>query len=213
MLKKINTLLIVILMLFTIVSCKEENIEIPEESDMDLTTLPYFEYLGETNPVITITVKDFGTMTAELFPSVAENTVNNFIEYITNEDFTNSSFHRIIKGFMIQGGMVSNTRRSIKGEFASNGFNNPLKHDKGVLSMARTMVSNSATSQFFVMHQKSPHLDGAYASFGGLIKGFDILDKIAGVKTNYQDGPLEKVVIESVTIDLRGYEPKEVIYA
>lgn len=211
-LKKINIVLVLLLALFTIIGCNENKIEEEVDEEVDLKSLPYFDYLNENNPIIIIKVKDFGSMKAELFPAVAENTVNNFIHYIVNNEFNNSSFHRIIKDFMIQGGIVENTQSPIKGEFRSNGFNNPLEHDKGVLSMARTMAPNSATSQFFIMHKKSPHLDGAYASFGGLISGFDVLDRIANVQTNSNDAPLKRVIIESVTIELKGYIPNEVIY-
>lgn len=177
--------------------------------------LAYESYLNENNPVVTIVVKDYGTLVVELFPNVAENTVNNFINYVTSESYTNNHFHRIIAGFMIQGGMLMNSpNRPIKGEFASNGVVNDLKHDRGVISMARTTNPNSATSQFFIMHDKSTHLDGEYAAFGGLIEGFDVLDQIATVvTTGYPyDTPLTGITILNITINLNGYEPKEVIY-
>lgn len=197
--------LFVLSLLFIMVSCKSEVINLKE--------LQYYDYLSDDNPLVIIKVKDFGELHLELFPSVAENTVNNFLSYALDKKFDGSSFHRIIKGFMIQGGQVSQTNRPIKGEFSSNGFPNYLKHDRGVISMARTNVVNSATSQFFVMHEVSPHLDGQYAAFGGLVKGFDVLDKIANVKTaGMYDAPVEKVVIESVTVKLNGYEVKEVVY-
>ncbi len=189
-----------------------ESIAFEVEPSFDLTKLGYYSYLNDSNPVITITVTGFGIMHAQLFPSVAENTVNNFIDYIINEQFDGSSFHRVIETFMIQGGIVSSTKSPIEGEFASNGISNPLKHSWGVLSMARTNNPNSATSQFFIMHYAASYLDGAYASFGGLISGFDVLDAIAKVRTNIQDAPVSRVVIEHITIELNGYEPKPVVY-
>jgi|SRR5690554_2577898 len=183
-----------------------------DKEKINLSELPYYNYLKEQNPVITINVKGYGKMTAQLFPDVAPNTVNNFITYILDQEFDGSKFHRVIEDFMIQGGMVNNTKNPIRGDFSSNGFSNSLEHDRGVLSMARTYMPNSATSQFFVMHQKSPHLDGQYASFGALISGFDVLDKIATVNTNSGDAPIDNVVIESITVELNGYEVGEVIY-
>ena len=154
------------------------------DSDIDLSSLPYSEYLDEANPVITIVVDGIGIMTLELFPSVAPNTVNNFIMYIENGDFAGNSFHRVIENFMIQGGNTFSTTCPINGDFIANGFNNDLSHDRGVISMARTSVMNSATSQFFVMHADSYFLDGNYAAFGGLIDGFNVLDYIAEIDTN-----------------------------
>ena len=144
-------------------------------------------------------------MRLELFPSVAPNTVNNFIMYIENGDFTNNSFHRIIENFMIQGGDTSSTTCPINGDFEENGVTNDLSHNRGVISMARTFVMNSATSQFFIVHNDSTFLDGSYATFGGLVDGFNVLDYIAGVSTNTSNAPLETVVIESITVDLNGY--------
>lgn len=177
-----------------------------------LKELPYYEYLNNNNPVITIDVEEYGKMTLQLFPEVSPNTVNNFLTYVLDNQFENSTFHRIIKGFMVQGGMVNNTQRPIAGEFSSNGFENNLKHDRGVISMARTFMPNSATSQFFIMDKKSPHLDGGYASFGALISGFDVLDKIASVKTNSGDAPLVGVIIKSIKVNLNGYKLGSVVY-
>lgn len=217
--KKIFNLLCITVFMIALVGCEQKTVEgpdldddLPTEDNIDLTKLAYYEYLNEHNPVITITVKDYGVMVAQLFPEVAQNTVNNFIDYIESGQYDGSRFHRIIETFMIQGGMVNQTKQPIRGQFASNGFNNPLRHTKGVLSMARTGNPNSATSQFFVMHQVSVHLDGAYASFGALISGFNVLDSIAGVATNSADAPLNTVVIESMTIALNGYEPAPVVY-
>ena len=163
------------------------------------------------NPKIIIKVKNFGDMTAELYPDKAPKTVENFLGLIEQKFFDGLIFHRVIKGFMIQGGgydesMTDKDAPSIKGEFAANGFmQNDLKHTRGVLSMARTMVPDSASSQFFVMHKDAPHLDRQYAGFGKLTDGFDVLDKIANVETgNYgwymQDVPREPVVIETIEL-------------
>lgn len=181
--------------------------------DIDLSSLPYSQYLNETNPVITINVKDIGIMKLELFPSIAPNTVNNFIMYIENGDFTNNPFHRVIENFMIQGGNTYSTTCPINGDFASNGFKNDLSHNRGVLSMARTNLVNSATSQFFIVHQDSTFLDGNYAGFGGLVEGFNVLDYIASVETSFTDAPLEMIIIESMTVDLNGYEIQDPICA
>ena len=164
-----------------------------------------------TNPVIKINVKNFGTMTAELYPEMAPKTVANFVKLIEEGFFSGLIFHRVISGFMIQGGgyteeMEQKETASIQGEFKANGFPlNTLKHTRGVLSMARTSMPNSASSQFFVMHMNAPHLDGQYAGFGKVTEGLDVLDAIASVETgNYgwymQDVPVEPVVIESMEI-------------
>ena len=164
-----------------------------------------------TNPVIKVNVKNFGTMTAELYPEMAPKTVANFVKLIEEGFFSGLIFHRVISGFMIQGGgyteeMEQKETASIQGEFKANGFPlNTLKHTRGVLSMARTSMPNSASSQFFVMHMNAPHLDGQYAGFGKVTEGLDVLDAIASVETgNYgwymQDVPVEPVVIESMEI-------------
>ena len=164
-----------------------------------------------TNPIIKINVKGFGTMTAELYPEKAPKTVANFLKLIEEGFFEGLIFHRVIRGFMIQGGgytedMADKDADSIKGEFRANGFpQNDLKHTRGVLSMARTAVPDSASSQFFIMHMDSPHLDGQYAGFGKVTEGIEIVDAIASVKTgNYgwymQDVPVDPVVIESMEI-------------
>ena len=176
------------------------------EGIIDLNTLPYYEYFSETNPVITIEVQGIGVMVLELFPSVAPNTVNNFIMYIENGDFSGNVFHRIIEDFMIQGGDINSTICPIEGDFLSNGVQNDLSHFRGTISMARTSIMNSATSQFFIVHEDSLFLDGNYATFGGLISGFNVLDYIAEVSTNAGDAPLVPVTIDSITVDLNGYE-------
>lgn len=163
------------------------------------------------NPMIQIQVKDYGTMTAELFPEKAPATVENFLKLIEEGFFSGLIFHRVIEGFMIQGGgydenMEHKDAPSIAGEFAQNGFaGNDLKHERGVLSMARTSDPNSASSQFFIMHRNAPHLDNQYAGFGILTDGFDVLDAIAATPTGIygwymQDVPRTPVVIESMTV-------------
>ena len=152
-----------------------------------------------------IEVEKFGTMEVELYKDVAPISVDNFFK-LANKGFYNGlTFHRIIKGFMIQGGCPKGNGTggpgyTIKGEFAANGFDNPIKHKRGVISMARAMDPNSAGSQFFIMHQAAPHLDGQYAAFGKVIKGIEVVDAIASVQTNYYDAPLQKVVIKSISI-------------
>src|SRR5690554_7234931 len=148
---------------------------------------------------ILIDVLDFGEIEVELLKEYAPKTVENFVKLVENNYFENSGFHRIIKGFMIQGGIGKTQSEPIAGEFASNGFKNDLKHTRGVISMARTNDPNSASSQFFIMHEDSPHLDGAYAAFGKVVGGLDVVDRIASVKTNMMDGPLEKVIINNIT--------------
>ena len=156
------------------------------------------------NPIIKITVRDFGTMTAELYPDKAPITVENFLKLAEENFFSGLIFHRVISGFMIQGGgynedFQQKRANAIKGEFASNGFaQNDIKHTRGVLSMARTMVKDSASSQFFIMHQNAPHLDGEYAAFGMVTDGIEVVDAIADLPTDYQDCPRVNVVIESI---------------
>lgn len=166
------------------------------------------------NPIITITMQNGSVMKGELYPEIAPNTVNNFISLVKKGYYNGLIFHRVIPGFMIQGGCPDGTGMggpgySIKGEFTQNGFKNDLKHTKGVLSMARTMAPNSAGSQFFIMHQTSPHLDGAYAAFGKITEGLDVIDAIAGVRTDFRDRPLEDQVIKSMEIDTLGVDYPE----
>lgn len=148
-------------------------------------------------------------MKAELYPEIAPNTVNNFISLVQEGFYDGLIFHRVISGFMIQGGDPQGTGMggpgySIKGEFAMNGVRNDLKHTRGVLSMARSMMPNSAGSQFFIMHANAPHLDGQYAAFGKVVEGLDVVDKIASVRTGWQDKPVEEQKIQSMTVELFG---------
>ncbi len=168
------------------------------------------------NPIITITMEDGGVIKAELYPEIAPNTVNNFIELTQKRYYNGIIFHRCIKGFMIQGGDPTGTGSGgpgyrIAGEFSSNGFKNDLKHTRGVLSMARTMIPNSAGSQFFIMHVDYPYLDGQYATFGKVIEGMDVVDRIATTKTGRADRPIIDQKMLKVECDLNGYEPKPVV--
>ena len=166
------------------------------------------------NPIVTITMNTGDVMKAELYPETAPNTVNNFISLIKKGFYDGVGFHRLIAGFMIQGGDpdgngMGGPGYSIKGEFTSNGFKNDLKHSKGVLSMARTQIPDSAGSQFFIMHADAPHLDGEYAAFGKLTEGFDVLDKIATTATDWSDRPRTPQVMESVTVETFGTDYDE----
>lgn len=168
------------------------------------------------NPIVTIEMENGNTIKAELYPEVAPNTVKNFISLINKDFYTGIKFHRVIPGFMVQVGCPDGTGAggpgySIKGEFTNNGFENNLKHEKGVLSMARTMDPNSAGSQIFIMVEKSPHLDREYASFGKVIEGIEEVDRIVSVKRNANDKPLEDQTIKKITVDTFGetYEEPE----
>ena len=166
------------------------------------------------NPIVTITMENGDVMKAELYPDIAPNTVNNFISLVKKGFYDEVIFHRVIKGFMIQGGDpqgigIGGPGYSIKGEFAQNGFKNDLAHTPGVLSMARSMMPDSAGSQFFIMHKAAPHLDGAYAAFGKIIEGMDIVNKIAETDTDYSDRPLDEQKMKKVTVDTMGTEYPE----
>ena len=158
------------------------------------------------NPIITFEMANGDIMKAELYPDIAPNTVKNFVELVEKGFYDGLIFHRVIRGFMIQGGCPEGTGMGgpgyqIKGEFSQNGFKNDLKHEPGVLSMARAMHPDSAGSQFFIMHQTSPHLDGSYAAFGKIIEGMDIVNKIAETPTDFRDRPLEDQVMKTVSVE------------
>lgn len=166
------------------------------------------------NPVVTFTMENGDVMKAELYPDIAPVSVNNFISLIQKNFYDGLIFHRVIRGFMIQGGDPQGTGMggpgySIKGEFAANGFQNDLKHTEGVLSMARSMMPDSAGSQFFIMHKNAPHLDGSYAAFGKIIEGMDVVNKIAETPTDYSDRPLEEQKIAAVTVETFGVDYPE----
>jgi len=167
-----------------------------------------------SNPIVTINLAGGGSIKVELYPDIAPNTVNNFISLVQKGYYNNLIFHRVIPEFMIQGGCPNGTGMGgpgyrIKGEFSGNGFANPLKHSRGVISMARSMNPDSAGSQFFIMHRDSGHLDGQYAAFGQVLEGMEEVDRIASVRRDFQDKPLEKQVIESMSVELNDYEFKE----
>ena len=166
------------------------------------------------NPVVTIEMENGGIMKVELYPDVAPNTVNNFIHLAKGGFYDGLIFHRVISGFMIQGGDpqgigIGGPGYSIAGEFSSNGFKNTLKHSRGVISMARSMMPNSAGSQFFIMHEDAPHLDGQYAAFGCVTEGLDVVDAIAAVRTDYNDRPTVEQKIKSMTVDTFGVDYPE----
>ena len=161
------------------------------------------------NPIVTIKLKNKKIIKVELYPQIAPNTVNNFISLVSRGYYNGICFHRVIPGFMIQGGCPEGSGRggpgyTIRGEFTSNGFKNDLKHTRGVISMARTMAPNSAGSQFFIMHEDSPHLDGQYAAFGKVVEGIDAVDDIASTKTDWSDRPYDDQIMQEVTVDTFG---------
>ena len=166
------------------------------------------------NPIVTFEMENGDIKKAELYPEIAPNTVNNFISLVQKGYYDGLIFHRVIRGFMIQGGCPEGIGTGgpgyhIKGEFTQNRFNNDLKHTEGVLSMARAMHPDSAGSQFFIMHKNSPHLDGAYAAFGKITEGMDVVNKIAAVRTDYRDRPMEKQMMKKVTVETFGVEYPE----
>jgi len=166
------------------------------------------------NPIVTITMENGDVMTAELYPDIAPNTVRNFISLIRKGFYDGVIFHRVIPGFMIQGGDPTGTGTggpgySIRGEFSANGFRNDLAHTEGVFSMARAMHPDSAGSQFFIMHRTSPHLDGQYAAFGKVTEGLDVVDRIAQTRTDRQDRPLAEQRIRTMTVDTQGVDYPE----
>ncbi|GAA0342617.1 peptidylprolyl isomerase [Bacillus carboniphilus] len=189
-----------------------------ETGGNDLKTIENYPTSIEENPIVTVTMENGDEMKIELYPKVAPNTVANFISLIEKGFYNGVIFHRVIPGFMIQGGDPNGNGTggpdySIKGEFSSNGFENNLKHDRGVLSMARTMVPDSAGSQFFIMVKNSPHLDGQYAAFGKVIEGMEVADNIVAAKRDMSDKPYEDQKMKTVTVDTKGldYPDPEVI--
>ena len=161
------------------------------------------------NPIVTITMQNGGVIKIELYPDIAPNTVNNFISLVQDGFYDGLIFHRVIPGFMIQGGDPEGTGYggpgySIAGEFSYNGFDNELAHTRGVISMARSPSPDSAGSQFFIMVEDAPHLDGQYAAFGKVIEGLDVVDEIVSVDTNASDKPYDDQVMQTVTVDTKG---------
>lgn len=216
--KYLNLMLITVLTSsLVLVGCgntKSNNKEVEEPTTKSESSDTNSTKQSENLPVATITVDGYGVIEAELYPEIAPNTVNNFIDLSNKGFYNNLKFHRIIKNFMIQGGDpkgdgTGGPGYSIEGEFTSNGFANSLKHTKGVLSMARAQDPNSAGSQFFIMTNEASNLDGNYAAFGKVISGLDIIEKIENVKTDSNDKPKEDVVIKSITVDTKGIKYKE----
>ena len=167
--------------------------------------------MEKKNPIVTIEMNDGQIIKAELYPEIAPNTVNNFVTLINSGYYNGICFHRVISGFMIQGGDPKGTGTGgpgycIKGEFTNNGFKNDLKHTRGVLSMARTMMPNSAGSQFFIMHEDAPYLDNQYASFGKVIEGIEVVDSIANCETDWSDRPVDEKIMKKVTVDTFGVD-------
>lgn len=167
-----------------------------------------------TKPIVTIEVENYEPIQLELYPEIAPNTVNNFISLVNKGYYNGLIFHRVIAGFMIQGGCPEGTGMggpgySIKGEFSQNGFENNLKHTEGVISMARSSMPNSAGSQFFIMHKNAPHLDGAYAAFGKVITGMNTVNEIASTQVDYSDRPIKEQKIKSITVDTFGTDYPE----
>ena len=165
----------------------------------------YQEFLLESNPKVKMSVQGYGDIVVELFPKVAPITVKNFLTLIEQGFYNGLTFHRIISGFMIQGGDplgngTGGSKDKIKGEFLKNGVDNPLMHTRGVISMARSMFPDSASSQFFIMHQDAPHLDGSYAAFGVVTSGIEVVDQIAAVATDYNDKPQTPVILKKVEL-------------
>ncbi|MEG1928529.1 MAG: peptidylprolyl isomerase [Niameybacter sp.] len=211
--KKSVLVAMILCMSFMGVGCAKS--QAPETADPAVTQVQALE----NNPIVTMNIKDYGTVTLELYPKIAPNTVNNFVT-LANEGFYDGlTFHRIIEGFMIQGGDpegtgAGNPGYSIPGEFSGNGHEaNNLPHTKGVISMARSMMPDSAGSQFFIMSADSPHLDGEYAGFGQVTSGIEIIEALEKVPTGAQDKPVEAVVIESVTVDTNGETVPPVVKA
>lgn len=212
--KNISLLLVIVLSLSLFIGCSKKE----ETNDKNTTSTNNAETekgKDDKNPIATIEMEDGSQIKIELYPDVAPNTVRNFISLANSKFYDGLIFHRVIPDFMIQGGDPEGTGvggpgYAIKGEFSSNGFENTLKHDRGVISMARAQDKNSAGSQFFIMHKDSPHLDGEYAAFGKVIEGIEVVDKIAAVETVAQDKPKEDVKMKKVTVDTFGVKYKEV---
>ena len=215
---KILVTTVILLLLLTLTACSkgkktttEDLLNIDYNVEGHETTLSKYD---TTNPVVALYLENYGSIVIELYKDVATNTVNNFISLVNKGYYDGLIFHRVIRGFMIQGGCPNGTGMggpgySIKGEFAQNGVENNLVHDAGVLSMARAMHPDSAGSQFFIMHKKAPHLDGAYAAFGKITEGMDVVNKIAETATDYSDRPLEEQKMKKVTVETFGEEYQE----
>lgn len=213
--KKLMIFLVTLTFVLTLSSCDKEPedtfvFEVPKEYAINLQELKYAKYLSIKNPVVTITVKDIGEIKLQLFPSIAPNTVNSFIQYIQDGAYELNDFHRVITGVLIQGGHLENPVCAIPGEMSDNDFENDLAHTPGVVSMARIGDDlNSATSQFFILLTTTADLDGSYASFGGVVSGFHIIEYIASLQDGEIEAPITDIIITSITVDLKAYVPEE----
>jgi len=214
---KLLTMILTLTMVLILSSCKGEPEEepfehnVPREYGVNLNALGYAEYLSLNNPVVTITVTDIGEIRLQLFPDLAPISVDNFIAYIEAGAYDNNEFHRVVTNFMIQGGRLDDPICPIPGEMTSNdGYENELGHFRGVLSMARVGDDyNSGSSQFFIVQRDTGQLDGEYATFGGVVAGFNVLDYIASLQAETGEVPIVQIVIESITVDLKSYQPGE----
>jgi len=206
-------ILLLVLSSIALVGCKKDDepieYDIPAEGTIDKLLLPYSEYFRLDNPVITIEVKYMGEITIELFPQLAPNTVNSMIKYINDGDYANNSFHRVVNSFMIQGGGLTDPSCTIQGEMNNNPAyegTNGLSHYAGVISMARVGgLYDSASSQFFIVHNDSSFLDNEYATFGGVVKGFNIVDFIAKMEVEGTELPSDDIIITNITVEMNGY--------
>ena len=210
--KKMMMIALSLIFVFTLTGCKEDEVvefefDVPNSYNVNIQELGYGPYVSLSNPNVTINVKDMGAIVIQLFPSVAPNSVNNFIKNIEDGKYTDNQFHRVVNGFMIQAGLLEDPTCSIPGEMTNNDFENDLSHFGGVLSMARVGGNyDSGSSQFFIVHRDSEFLDGEYAAFGGVISGFHIIDYIASLNDpDVNEIPLVPVYIDSITVDLNGY--------
>jgi peptidyl-prolyl cis-trans isomerase B (cyclophilin B) len=212
--KRQTLLFLLFLLTFSLTACgnEEEPFEhdVPREYGVNIQELAYSSYLSLNNPVVTITVQDIGEIRLQLFPDLAPNTVNNFIQYIEDGAYDNNSFHRVVENFMIQGGELEEPVCNIPGEMSENDFENDLVHYRGVISMARVGDNyNSANSQFFILHVSTSQLDGLYAPFGAAISGFNVIDYIASLQSESGEFPITEIIISSITVDLNGYTPED----
>ena len=215
--KKLLLLTVVLTLSIVLSGCKNKEEEqepivhdIPREIPVNIQELAYSDYLNLNNPVVTITVEGMGEIVFQLFPDVAPNTVNSFIQYVEEGEFENNEFHRVVEGFIIQAGSLEEPACNIPGEMTQNDFENNLLHYAGVVSMAKVGNEyNSATSQFFILTTNAAYLDEEYATFGGLVSGFQIVDYISSLQGDNGEVPSVKVVITSITVDLNGYTPSD----
>jgi len=208
--KKTLLILLTITLSFSLFGCSSDDgyeHDVPKEIVVSLQDLPYIDYLSVKNPVVTITVKDIGEIKLQLFRNIAPETVNSFILYIQEEAYNDNEFARTVANVLIQGGHLPDEECRIFGEMTNNGFDNPVEFDRGIIGMARlTGLYNSQISSFFIMNSKQPSFDDEYTAFGGVISGFNVLDYIASLELSDTETPITKITIESITVELNGYE-------